>query len=84
MLGEEQQVPPPCGPVALPFHATDRSLSVRLGHGAGHALPRLPAPRVVLLMLAHFLTGVVARPAYCKRQHANSKAFAVLDAVPAP
>jgi len=34
----------------------------------------------VLLLLAHVLTGAVARPGYCNGQHANGDAFAVLDA----
>ena len=69
-------------PHSLPFHATGTSLFVRPGLGAptGRALPRRPAPRFVLLMLVHFLTGVVAYPGRCNGQHANSKAFAVLDA----
>ena len=33
----------------------------------------------MLLLLAHVLTGAVARPGYCNGQRANSKAFAVLD-----
>ena len=83
--GEEQQVRVLVGPrrtlYCIPFHATDRTLFVRSGLGAptGRALPRRPAPRVVLLMLAHFLTGAVARPGYCNGQHANEMAFAVLD-----
>ena len=33
----------------------------------------------MLLLLAHFLTGVVAYPGHCNGQHANGGAFAVLD-----
>ena len=51
-------------PHSLPFHATDGLLLVRPGLGAptGRALPRRPAPRVVLLMLALFIAIPAASP----------------------